>query len=1057
MLMRYLQFFKGRRWLPLLVGLLLSLCSAGQPVVKGKVTGSADGLPVAGASVRVKGSPGGVITDSAGDFSIAAQATDVLVITHLSFEAQEVAVGSQSLVAIILTPSAGTLGAVVVTGYSSERKKDITGSVSVVDTRVLRSLPVASAAQALQGQASGVNVISSGVPGAQPNIFIRGVSSFGNTQPLVLVDGVQSSLANISADDIESMQVLKDAGAASVYGVRGSNGVIVVTTKKGKSGRVSVSYDGYYGIQQPLKGNAFDLVNPEEYGKLYLQVNPNSVLYANGLPDYVYASSSGQGIGNTGDPAVDPARYNLDIKNPSNNYIIQKINKAGTDWFSEVFQPAGMQNHNVSASGGSEKATYMFSLGYLNQQGTLIETFLKRYSARINTQFNVTRNIRFGENAYLFYREDRPFNGLQDASGGNVVSMIYRTFSYIPPYDIAGNYGGSYGGPELGSSRAPLGFQKQTADNKYQTWSMVGNIFAEADFFKHFTFRTSLGGTTNNQYQFVFTPTPYYNAEGNTAPNRLQESSQYGVNLMWTNTLSYAQRFGQHNLKVLGGTESIRNNGRSLTGSATTLFSDDPNYLTLSNGTQAITNGSSAYINTLFSLFGRLDYAFADKYLLSVTVRRDGSSVFGSDKRYGVFPSASVGWRVSGEKFMQGITWISDLKLRASYGVLGSQNNVSPANAYTLFASGPTTSYYDIAGTTNTSQQGFYQSTIGNPGTGWEENVVTNVGIDATLFNNKFDISVEWYKKSINGLLFSIPLPSTVGGASFPVVNIGDIQNQGVDITLGYRGSLGRDLGFYARGNLTFYKNRIVEIPGSGYFEEAASRNGNLIRNQEGQAVSSFFGYEVIGLFQDDADVARSPAQTAAAPGRFKYRDINGDGSITPDDRTFFGDPNPDFTYGINLGLTYKNFDLSTVLYGSQGNQVLNNTKWFTHFFGSFPSQKSKELLNAWTPTNTNTSVPKVEGASSFSTNGVPNSYYMEDGSFLRMRSLSLGYTFPAELISKIRLTRLRVYVQAANLFTITKYSGLDPELTGSSSNFGIDFGNYPNSRTWLFGLNLSF
>jgi TonB-linked SusC/RagA family outer membrane protein len=1050
-----------RRLFPLVLVIFLSSYAVGQGTVSGKVTSAGSGEPVRGASVRIKGATGGVTTDNGGNFKIVAVARDVLVITHLNYDQLEIIVGNQRALSIALTPSAGTLSEVVVTGYSTERKKDITGSVSVVDTKVIKSIPAGSAAIALQGQASGVNVISSGVPGYTPNIFIRGISSFGNTQPLVLVDGIQSSLDDISADDIESMQVLKDAGAASVYGVRGSNGVIVVTTKKGRSGRIIVNYDSYYGVQQPLKGNAFDLVNPEEYGKMYKQyVDPNTIIFANGVPDYTYRGPSGSGVANEGDPAVDRSLYNLDIKNISNSYIIQKINKSGTDWFREVFRSAPMQNQNISASGGNERATFSLSLGYLNQQGTLIETFLKRYSVRLNSQFNVTKNIRFGENAYFFYRQDRPLVDLYDPSGGNVIAMIYRTFNFIPPYDIAGNFAGAFGGPEeLGASRAPVGYMKQKANNKYQNWSVVGNVFAEVDLFKNFTLRTSFGGTSSNSYQFIFAPTAYY--DGNPAPNALRESAQYGMNMLWTNTLTYANSFKMHKIKTLVGTESVRNNGRGLSGSATTFFSDDPNYLVLTNGTQSITNSSFSYINTLFSLFGRIDYAFNEKYLASVTVRRDGSSVFGSNNRYGWFPSVSAGWRISEEKFMQNVRWINDLKLRGSYGVLGSQNNIGPGNAFTLFGSSPTNSYYDISGMTNSSQQGFYQVTTGNPETGWEENIVTNIGLDASLFNNKLDISVEWYKKSINGLLFPIPLPATVGGGGAPVVNIGDIQNKGADVSVGYRGTISRNWHFNVRGNITVYKNRIVEIPGSGYFDDAFSRNGELVRNQQGHPIGSFFGYEVIGLFQDDGDVARSPSQDEAEPGRFKYRDVDGDGAITTEDRTFFGNPNPDFTYGINLGLTYKDFDLGGVFYGSQGNDVLNNTKWFTHFFGSFPAQKSKELLNAWSPTNKNSSIPKIEGASSFSTNGVPNSYFMENGSFLKMKNLILGYTFRPELINKIKLTRLRIYAQVTNVFTITKYSGLDPELTGEpgySSSFGIDYGNFPNNqRSFIFGLNLTF
>lgn len=1023
--------------------------------LEGRVTDE-QGRPIEGVSVKNLRSGNGIATDALGSFRIEAEINDILEFSFVGYETHSFKVSSAQSIAVTLKIKVSELTDAVVVGYTSQRKKDITGAVAVVDMTALKSVPAGSAEQALQGQASGVTIISSGVPGAQSNVFIRGVSSFGNTDPLVIVDGIQASLNDISAEDIESMQVLKDAGSASIYGVRGSNGVIVITTKKGRSGQATINYSGYYGVQLPLHANPFNLLNPTDFARLLKEVNPTTRLFANGVPDYMYAGPSGSGVAKAGDPEVDPSRYNLTVGRPSNSYIIQKANKEGTDWYRETFKAAPMQSHVVTASGGSEKSTYLFSLGYLDQQGTLIETHLKRYSARINTQFNVKNNIRIGENAYVFYKDNPAFD-LSDPSGGNPISMTYRIYSVIPVYDIKGNYGGTFGGPELGNARSPVAVQKRKANDKNDYWDVVGNVYGEIDFLRHFTARTSFGGSIDHQYFLAFRPTPYNDAEGNTAANRLTESSVYNTNTIWTNTISYSNQFGKHNLKVLAGSEAIRNYGRSVGGAATTFFSEDPNYLYLSNGTDAITNFSNGYTNTLFSLLSRADYSYNDKYLLAVTVRRDGSSVFGADKRYGVFPSVSAGWRVSEENFMKQADWVTDLKVRASYGVLGSQNNVSPSNAFTLFGASRTASYYDIGGSTNSSLQGFYQITNGNPGTGWEENIVTNYGLDATLFN-ALDFSIDIYKKSINGLLFALPLPATTGGAEAPVVNIGDIQNKGVDIALGYRGAISNDLQFSAKANITAYKNLVKNIPGTGYFDIVSSRYGSLVRNQTGQEVSSFFGYEVIGLFKDDADVAASPTQNQAAPGRFKYRDTNGDKQITPEDRTFFGTPNPDFTYGLNLGLTYKNFDLSAIFYGSQGNEALNTTRWYTDFFGSFPAQKSARLLDAWTPTNTGSGIPKVEAASSFSTNGVPNSYYMEDGSFVRLKSLVLGYNVTPSFLRRIKANKMRVYIQAVNLFTITKYTGLDPELTGDAASFGIDFGNFPNGqRSFMAGVNLSF
>jgi len=531
---------------------------------------------------------------------------------------------------------------------------------------------------------------------------------------------------------------------------------------------------------------------------------------------------------------------------------------------------------------------------------------------------------------------------------------------------------------------------------------------------------------------------------------------------IFTNTLNYSEIFARHNIKVLGGVEAIKNYGRGVGGSSSDFFSSDPYYLVLNNGTSAVTNYSRAHSDQLFSLFSRLDYSYNDKYLASATIRRDGSSRFGKDKTYGVFPSFSVGWRVSQENFMKGIDWLNDLKLRGSWGKLGSQNNVSPTNAYTLFNSDFGLSYYDISGS-GTIRQGFYQSNIGNANTGWEEDIVTNIGLDFTVIKNKISGSVEWYKKSINGLLFPQPLPATTGGAASPVINIGDVQNKGWDIALNYRiGSPSLNAFHLNVGvNVTTYHNIIVKVPDPGYFDVG------IVRNQTGHPVSAFFGYDVIGFFKDDEDVAKSPVQQEAAPGRFKYRDVNNDGQVTPDDRTFFGDPNPSFTYGLNLNADYKNFDFSIFLYGSQGNDVFNTLTYQTGVWDSYMAAKSNDLLfNSWTPDNLNPKLPIAQNASSFST-GNDNSFYKENGSFLKCRSVMLGYSLNPDLLQRFRIKKLRVYFQVENLFQITNYSGLDPELTSGfstlnpaqqSAAFGIDYANYPsNFRNYVFGLNLSF
>lgn len=1033
-----------------------------QKAVTGRITNKATGQPIAGATVQVKGTTVISLSNNEGVFSINAGAKSVLVVTVVGFEAVEQTVSGKTEFNFALTETTSQLNEVLVTGYSAQRKKDITGSVSVVNVKDLKAVPAGSPEQMLQGRASGLNVITSGQPGSGSNIRIRGITSFGNVDPLVIVDGVQGSLSNLNASEIESIQVLKDAGAASIYGVRGANGVIVVTTKKGKSGRATVTYDAYVGTQRPIGGNAFNLLNTQGMADLTWLALKNSgqptthPQYGSGatpvIPDYLMNGPSGSGITGT-ISAADLAKYNVSDFNKG-IYQITAANKVGTDWFHQIFRPASIQSHTVTASGGNEKNTYLFSLNYFDQQGTLMNTYLKRYSARVNTTYNISKNIRVGENLYIFNR-DNPQIGNQ--SEGNEISMSYRQQPIIPVFDINGGFAGT-AAKGLGNATNPVAMRMRANDNKGNSWDIQGNMFAEVDFADHFTVRTAFGGTMSNFYYYNFGFRTYENAENNGS-NSFSENAGYNRQWTWTNTVKYSNVFaGKHAVTALAGVEAVEAYGRGVGGGALGFFTDNPTFRTLSGGSSGFTNYSYAYQNSLFSLFGKVDYAFNDKYLLGVTVRRDGSSRFGPDKRYGVFPSFAVGWRISRESFMKDITWIDDLKIRGSWGKMGNQANVDPSNAFSQYGSRAGGSFYDINGTSTSSVQGFYATRIGNPKTGWEEDILTNFGFDAQLFKNKVDFSLEYYEKKVNGLLFTDQAPATVGGAALPNVNIGDIQNKGVDASLTYHGTASRDWKYDIGAIFTTYKSNIVSIPGN-YFTAGGSRIGDFVRNEVGNPIGSFFGYDVVGLFQDAADVTKSATQDGAKPGRFKYRDINADGKITDADRTHFGNPNPKYTLGLNLSVSYKNWDFSTFMYASVGNDVINYVRYWTDFYPSFQGVKSLDALNkSWLPTRTNTTVPIAENDASFSTNQVPNSYYKEDGSYLRCKSMILGYNMPATMSKKWGIEKLRFFVQAANLFTITKYTGLDPELSGSNAAFGIDYGNYPNNqRNFNFGVNVTF
>lgn len=1068
-----------------------SLTANSQTKVNGKVTGP-DSNPVYGASVTVKSTNLVTSTSQDGTFSITLPpGKNVLVVSYIGYEVDEVNVANLanlSNVEIKMRLQATTLNEVVITGYTAQRKKDITGSVAVVNVNNLKSVPGGTTESLLQGQAAGVTIVNSGVPGGGSNVRIRGITSIGSTDPLVLIDGTPGSMHDLNVNDIESIQVLKDAGAASIYGVRGSNGVIVITTKRGKTGRAKISYDSYYGTQRPLK-DGFNIASPQETANAIwaeynndgisptsLSPGPAAGQFGNGaspvIPAYITPTA-----GTSGNPNTDPSTYALYTNQ------ITKTNTAGTDWFHEIFKPASIQSHSISASGGSDKSSYLFSVGYLNQQGTLIETYLKRYSARINTIFNIKDNIRVGENAYAFYKQNPGFGNQNE---GNAISYTYRESPLIPIYDIMGNYAGS-NSKGFGNPQNPVANMRRTHDNKGNDWQLNGNIFAEVDFLKNFTARTSFGGNIDNYYYSSFSYTAFENAENNTNPNAFAENFGYNSSWTWTNTLKYSNIFAQkHNLTVLVGSEAIESYGRAIQGRRGNYFitnpgnlTVDPNLWTLNFGSPSgQTNGNingTPYQNALFSLFGRADYSFNDKYLLSATVRRDGSSYFAKDYRFGVFPSFNGAWRISREKFFsdsKSLSWINDLKIRGGWGKLGSISNSNPTNAYSLYGQAAANSYYDINGASTSSAFGVYANQYGNEKGSWEEDKIINVGFDATVMKNKLDLSFEWYRKDISGLLFRALLPATAGGGSSPFVNSGNIKNHGIDASATYHGTIKRDLKFDVTGTFTSYNNVVVSLPpGIQYYDRSSSgstRIGAFSRIQPHHPLGAFFGYRQIGIFQSAADVSSSPTQAGASPGFLKFDDISGpngkpDGVIDTYDRTFFGNPNPKFSYGLNLSLSYKNFDVSTFLYGVSGNDVINYVKYWLDFPQVFDAAIGKEVAtDSWTPTNTGSKIPRLSRQANFSTSTSFSSYYMEKGSYFRCKSLIIGYTLPSATLKRFGIDRLRIYGQAVNLFTVTKYTGLDPELTGSNlgdnSNFGIDFGNYPaNQKGYNIGINLSF
>ena len=1061
----------------------------------GKITG-VDG-PVPGANVVLKGTQTGTATDANGDFALNIRGNNpVLVVSAIGFKTQEINVGNRTSVNLTLEDDATALSEVVVTGYSTENRRDVTGAVSTVKPAQLKVVPSTNVEQQLQGRVSGVTVITSGQPGTSSQVRVRGFGSLTGNQPLYVVDGVPTqNIAYISPDDIETTTVLKDAASASIYGARAASGVIVLTTKKGqrRAQKLSISYDGLYGATDP--GKSLPILNPQEQADWTWQARKNDIYqgtyptndfkglaggqYGEGatpvLPDYLLVGSKSGLAASAVDLTAEAAKYNI---NPANGAIYNVIpsNKAGTDWYKEITRTAPLMRHNLGFSGGTESSRFYISLGMQQQAGIIVNNNFSRYTLRANTEFDITKKLRFGENFQLAYINTKGIlggvggvfgngtnNNSSAASDENEVLSAFRMPPIIPVYNSFGGYAGT-AAPGFNNPRNPVADRQARANDASFNIIGFGNAYLEYDVIPSLTLRSSIGGNYYTGYFNGYGRVQYENSENNTTYT-YSEGSGYGLAWTFSNTATFKQKFGQHDIFALGGIEALNTGlGRNVNGSGQNPFSTDPNYVTISTTTPGATrsvNSGYSLGSTFYSLFGQVRYTYNDKYIVTGVIRRDGSSRFAAANRYGVFPAVSAAWRISGEEFMKNLPWVSDLKLRGGYGIMGNSNGINPTNQYNLYGGGAGQGY-DINGTNNSIASGFNRSQIGNPDAKWETSITSNIGVDGSFFNNKLEVALDFWQRDTKDLLYQLALPGVVGvRSSAPFSNVAKMQNKGIDITLINRGNISGDLGYEITAIGSFLDNKIVTLaPGVPYFAAGGTRlSTNVVRNEPGHALSSFYGYKVIGLFNSKEEVAAAPTQSGAGPGRFRYADTDGNGKIDDADRQYLGSPIPKFTGSITLSLKYKGFDLNTNLYASLGGKIFNNQRWFTDFYPSFTgAAMGSRVKDSWLPTHTDTTVPIFESASNFSTNTQANSYYVENGSYGRMQYLNLGYTFPATLLNRANLSRLRVSISATNLFTITKYTGLDPSVGGSAdTNFGIDVGNYPITRAYNVGLSFGF
>ncbi|MBP8943035.1 MAG: TonB-dependent receptor [Saprospiraceae bacterium] len=1057
-----------------------------QRTISGKILAGDDKSGLIGATVVVKGTTNGTSTDFDGNFTLSVpNDASTLVVSSVGFLTREVDIASVNTVEVTLPVDVSTLEEIVVTGYASQRKKDITGAVTVVSAKELTAVPTASVTQMLQGRAAGVNIGNDNSPGGGTMVRIRGFGSINNNSPLFVIDGVptQGTLNQLNPNDIESMQILKDASAASIYGARATNGVVIITTKKGKVGEPSITFDYYTGTQKP--GRQLDLLNTQQLGQyLYLadigagknpSVNSPSAQYKFGpsgeqtIADYIYPNVYGSLPSNF--------TYTNDIADPNlgkTAFNITKANKEGTNWQDVIFDPASISNYQLGASGGTNRGKFSISANYFKQDGILKYTQYDRYSIRANTEFNRGK-LTFGENFTYAYDERQ---GIANNNESNPIMFAIRVHPIIPVFDITGGpvelggtntspYNGFAGsrGVNLGNAPNPLARLYREKDNITKGNHMFGNVFAEVDILPNLKARTSLGLEYNLYNRSEYFHRDIEAAEPRNA-NSLNVLSNTDNSLTWFNTLNYNRNFGVHSFNLLVGTEAVTTYGVGFLASRSSFAFDDLDYRYLDAGSAAGLNnsGAGATRSALFSQFGKVNYSYKDLILADATLRRDGSSRFSANNRWAIFPAFSVGLRLSELDFMKNVSFVDELKVRAGWGKTGNQLIPNVYNAYTLYAPDPINNAYDINGTGSTIVGGFDLVQFGNSNGKWETNTSTNIGFDAVLLKNKLEVVFDWYNRITTDMLTQISPPRTAGSGTVPYTNIGEIRNRGVDLGLNFRDQIG-EFRYQVGVNVAHYKNEVLKLnndPNATVFG-FATRLPAISATKAGLPIASYYGYIVDGVIKDQAEADAAPKfGTYTKEGTFKFRDINGDNKITAADRTIIGDPHPDFTYGLNLNLGYKNFDLTMFAQGSQGNEIFNYVRYWTDF-NTFQGNRSIELLNdSWKKSGDIAKLPRLNSGDA--TSQQISSYFIEDGSYMRIKNLQLTYSIPNHLTSRLGISNAQIYLQGQNLLTLTKYTGLDPDInlrTSGNDNqdihMGIDEGAYPVAKSFLIGARLSF
>lgn len=993
--------------------------------------------PMANVTVTVKNKTTAVQTDGEGKFSINAEPGEILVFSIVGYKQMEITVGQRNTIDVSLTIENKGLSEVVIVGYQPQRRADLAGAVSSVDPEGVSRIPVATLDQALQGKAAGVRITqSTGQPGEGVAVRIRGVGTINDNNPLFIIDGIptKDGINFLATSDIESIVVLKDASSAAIYGARAANGVVLVTTKSGKKGKVQFNYAGYGGIQ--THGKLPKMANTAQYVELYNEAVDND---------------------------------NMEISNPTlkRKYIPDSIQMANTDWLDAIFRNGPIMSHQLSVGGGNDKSQYYVSGNYFRQDGIILNSWFERYSLLAKINADLTPNLKLGNNITLSYTRKNIIGSSGDGYGGNGGSVVRYALFRTPPipiYDGDGNFTDLPAYPNFfGDGYNPVALAEKT-DNKEKQYRVFGNLFLEYKVAPEVRIKSDVG------LDFIVNDDKRFDENYGTnlrinSPSRLASSAADNLNLIWNNTIRFNKTIaGKHSLNAVAGTEAISNRVTVQGGSDSKFQDQIPSLRYLGLGLNITKNVfESEQEWALFSLFGNVSYTYDNRFLASVNVRRDGSSRFSEKNKYGTFYSGSLGWNLHNEKWLKDhLKDISKLRLRASFGQLGSQD-IGNYPWASIVGRG----YNYVFGSSPVSVPGYTITTRGNENVKWESSTQANAGVDIGMFSEHLNLTVDYYVKRTSDMLIPIPLPLIGGSASTPYVNAGKVENRGLEVEAHWSNTdhaLKYDIGV----NFSTLHNEVLSLASGEPIPGGRIDNGIYATlTTVGQPIGAFYLYQMDGIFQNDAEIIRSAYQgNGIRPGDVKFKDVNGDGYINEKDRTFLGSAIPKYIFGATANLSFKNFDLSVFFQGQYGNKLyLQVNHDIEGFYRAF-NLTERVYDERWHGEGTSNTMPRVSWLGS-SNNKTPSSRFLEDGSYVRLKNVQLGYTFPLKLLQSWSAKNLRIYFTGQNLLTFTKYTGLDPEMhTSDNLNSetyrgdvaaGIDWGTYPSAKSYIIGVNLNF